>query len=186
MTVRSIAVATVALLWATTAVAAHWEQDGPSSRLEFVATYEGQTATGRFADFNTRLTFDTAQPGQGSLQVSIVMASAQTGSVDVSRAIRDAEWFDIARYPRADFQSSQIQREGEGKFVARGRLTIKGIAQDVQVPFTWGAKGRTATMTGRIVLDRTAFQVGTGDWADGSTIDREVAVNFNVRLHRVD
>lgn len=186
MTVRSIAAAFVGLWWSTTAAAAHWEQDLRSSRLEFVATYEGQTATGEFRDFSTRLAFDPAQPEQGSLQVSITVGSAETGSDDVNRTIREAEWFDIARYPRAEFQSTQIRSEGGGKFVARGHLTIKGATRDVQVPFSWAPKGRTATMIGRVVLDRLDFQVGTGDWADGGTIRREVAVSFNVRLHRVD
>jgi polyisoprenoid-binding protein YceI len=186
MTVRSIAIATFALLWATTAEGAQWEQDGRTSRLEFVATYEGQAATGRFADFTTRLTFDPAQPEQGSLQVSIQMASAETGSDDVNRTIREADWFDVAHYPLSEFQSTNIRSEGAGKFVARGRLTIKGITRDVQVPFNWAATGRTATMIGQVVLDRLALQVGTGDWADGSTIHRKVTVNYNVYLRRVD
>ena len=186
MPVRRIAAVSAAFIWATTAPAAEWVQDSRASRLEFIATYEAQAAPGRFRDFTTRLTFDPAQPEQGSLQVSIPMASADMDSADINRTIRATEWLDVIRYPRAEFQSARIQSEGGGQYVAQGRLTMKGVTRDIRVPFTWASSGRTATMAGRLELDRTSFHIGSGDSGVGGTIRREVAVSFNLHLRRAD
>jgi hypothetical protein len=39
-------------------------------------------------------------------------------------------------------------------------------------------------MSGEVVVDRTRFDVGSGEWESGDTIGTEVSVSFNVMLER--
>jgi hypothetical protein len=39
-------------------------------------------------------------------------------------------------------------------------------------------------MSGEVVIDRTRFEVGSGDWGSGETIGTEVRVSFDVILER--
>ena len=92
------------------AEAADWKMDAGPSRLEFAATYERTAAPGVFKEFDTRLHFDADKPAEGRLDVTIVVSSADMNSADVNKAIGAAEWFDFAKFPRAEFHATEIRR----------------------------------------------------------------------------
>ncbi|MGA7981754.1 MAG: YceI family protein [Chromatiaceae bacterium] len=176
----------LALCWGGTAHAADWAMDAGASKLEFVVRYEGEPTVGRFRKFDTRLQFDPRRPEESHLRVTVDVESADMDSGDINATIRGAEWFNAARYGRARFDSRRITREKAGDYVAHGTLMLKGIEREIAVPFAWQSAGRSATMTGRFDLRRTAFNIGTGDWSDGNTIGLEVEVRFDVHLRRIN
>ena len=167
-----------------TAPAADWGMDAAASRLEFIATYERQAAPGVFRRFNTRLRFDPERPQGGRLHVTVMLANTDMDSTDINEAIRAPEWFDLARFQQAEFTSSDIRRTAPRQYVARGVLRLKGVNREVTVPFTWDGAGDTAVMAGELTLDRTAFGIGTGEWAAGDPIGLHVKVKFKVTLRK--
>lgn len=171
------------ILFPGLAGAADWAME-KDSRLEFIASYEREPVPGAFREFDTRMQFDPGQPARGRLQVTVALGSAETESADVNTAIRAAEWFDVARFPRAEFTSREIRATGPAHYLARGTLRLKDASQEVVVPFTWDGTGDSATMEGELALKRTAFGIGTGEWASGDPIGLDVKVKFKVKLHR--
>jgi len=185
----ALALALVMVLFAPQALAADWRMDPAGSRLEFAALFEKTAAPGVFREFDTRLRFDPGKPAEGRLEVSIRVSSADMNSGDINNAIRGAEWFDFARYPQAEFRSTEIRRVEGNRYVARGMLTLKGVQQAVEVPFAWsplpaaaGSKSAQAAMEGEFSLRRGAFGIGSGEWAATSVIGAEVRIKFRVRL----
>ncbi len=174
----------LALATAPSAGAADWSMDAASSRLAFVATFEGNAAPGEFRQFDVRVRFDADKPGNGRLDVTIVVKSADMNSMEVNDAIGGAEWFDFARFPQATFHASDIHRVEAGRYLATGPLTLKGVQKTVEVPFTWTEEGTSARMTGELTLVRGDFGIGTGQWASTRVIGAEVKISFDVRLHR--
>lgn len=171
------------------AQAAEWKMDaGAGNRLEFIATFEQAPATGVFKDFDVRVDFDPDKPAGGHLDVSIRVASADMASVDINKAIATRDWFDFARYPQAEFHAGDIRRvsgdASTGRYLARGILALKGVPQPVEVPFTWSAAGTAATLEGEFALKRTAFGIGTGEWAATDTVGADVKVKFRVKLSK--
>ena len=63
-----------ALVIATPAVAANYTQAAGSS-LTFAGTYQGETFTGRFPGFVTKLSFDPTQLATSKLDVSIPLVT---------------------------------------------------------------------------------------------------------------
>lgn len=181
---KGLLCAAALLLTAGATHAASWTQDKAASRLEFVSTYQGQPAPGVFRDFVTRLTLDPAQPARGKLEVDVVVTSVDMGSEDLLEGMRAPEWFDFARFPKAEFRSQQIRQVAPQRYEARGTLALKGVQQEVVVPFAWEAKGQTAVMTGELMLNRTRFGVGSGEWATADPIGLDVKVKFKVALRR--
>jgi len=176
--------ATLVALGAHPAEAANWKMDAGTSRLEFAATFEKTVAPGVFREFDTRMRMDADLPAEGRLDVTIVVTSADMNSADVNKAISGAEWFDFARFPRAEFHSSDIRRTDASRYLARGMLNLKGVQQLVEVPFTWTETGDAARMDGEFIVKRGAFGIGTGDWAATSVIGADVKIKFNVRLRK--
>jgi len=164
--------------------AADWRMDAAASRLDFAATFEKTPAAGVFKQFDTRLAFDGDTPAGGKLQVAIRVSSADMSNAEVNKAIAGPEWFDFARYPEAMFQSADIRRVDGNRYLARGTLTLKGMQRPVEVPFTWTPAPDASTMEGEFTVQRSAFAIGTGEWADTSVIGPDVKVKFRVRLRK--
>jgi polyisoprenoid-binding protein YceI len=172
-------------LISTQALAADWKMDPAPSRLEFIATFEKNAAPGVFKEFDTRLArFEPDKPEAAKLDVTVKITSADMKSGDVNRAIRGAEWFDFSRFPQAEFHAEDIRRLAPGRYLARGVLSLKGVKKELEVPFTWQESANGATMEGELNVERLQFGIGTGEWANGSTIGLGVRVKFNVRLRK--
>ena len=171
------------LLLTGSAFAADWKMDPAGSKLEFVATFEKTPAPGEFKEFDARLRFDPDKPAGGSLDVTIKITSADMNIPDVNKEIRGKDWFDYAGFPQAEFHSTDLRRDGK-RYVARGTLTLKGVKQPVEVPFTWTAAGGGAAMEGEFTLKRGAFGIGLGEWKATDTIGPDVKVKFKVKLRK--
>ena len=170
------------LLFAGPALAADWKMDPAGSKLEFIATFEKTPVPGVFKEFDARVRFDPDKPAGGSLDVTIKVTSADMNIPDVNKEIRGKDWFDYAAFPQAEFHSADLRRDGE-RYVARGTLTLKGVKQPVEVPFTWTA-GDGAVMEGELTVKRGAFGIGLGEWAAADVIGADVKVKFKVKLRK--
>jgi polyisoprenoid-binding protein YceI len=162
--------------------AADWKMDPAGSRLDFAATFEGAAAPGVFKDFDVRMGFDPGKLAGSRLDVTIQVASADMASADINKAIAGPEWFDFVKFPQAVFHATDIRAREPGRYVASGMLTLKGVQQPVEVPFSWTAAAEGATMEGEFVARRSAFGIGTGEWTATDVIGPDVSVKFRVRL----
>lgn len=158
--------------------------DTARSRLAFVYTIDKKvTVEGRFPKFAAQVVFDAAQPEKGSVRLDIELGAIDTGSADGDSEARRPLWFDVPRFPTATFVSSAIRRTTDGKYEAVGKLTIKGKSRDAVIPFSaTPAPGGGLSAQGRLVVQRLAFDVGTGQWADVTQIADEVEVRFQLAL----
>jgi polyisoprenoid-binding protein YceI len=175
--------ALVCSLLALPVAAADWKMDPGGSKLEFVATFEKTPAPGVFKEFDAHLSFDPDKPAGGHLDVTIKVTSADMGIADVNKEIRNRDWFDYAGFPQAEFHSTEVRADGK-RYLARGTLSLKGVKQAVDVPFTWAPSGDGATMEGELTLKRGDFGIGQGEWKATDTIGAEVKVKFKLKLKK--
>ena len=174
------------LLWtlATSGALAHeWRMQGEGELL-FEATWEGEVVPGRFRGFAVSLDTDDCNIAGSVLTVTVNLDSTDMGDPDINEAIAGDEWFAISVHPVATFKSDSIQARADGGYVAAGQLELKGVRLPVAVPLTWTESDGRAEMRGEVVIDRTRFDVGSGDWATGAPIGTNVRVSFNVILER--
>jgi len=163
---------------------ADWKMDPAGSKLEFIATFEKTAAPGVFKEFDARLRFDPEKPAGSTLDVSVKVTSADMNIADVNKEIRGKDWFDYAGFPQAEFRSADLRRTGGNRYVARGTLSLKGVKQAVEVPFTWTGSAEGAVMEGELTVKRGAFGIGTGEWAATNVIGADVKVKFRVKLRK--
>jgi len=93
------------------------------------------TVKGRFNDFSGTITYDPNDVTKSSVQVSVKTASIDTGNADRDKHLRSADFFDADKYPEITFKSTSIEKRGDG-YVAHGKLTIRGVTKEVELPFT--------------------------------------------------
>lgn len=157
-----------------------------SSALSFETTFEGESLPGDFPDFDVAMDFDPAVPGAGELRVTVNLPAADMGDPEMNAILGDPTWLHVEEFSAAEFRSSTIDPGAVVDFVANGILSLKGREQPVAVPFTWQDSGGAAEMRGEVVLQRTDFDVGSGEWASGDAIGIDVRLTFSVQLERCD
>lgn len=180
---RAIASLLLLTLAASGTLSDEWRMQD-KGKLLFEPSWEGETVPGRFGSFDVCL--DTGDGGiAGSkLMVTVQLESADMDDPDINEAIAGAEWFAVDEFPVATFTSETVEAAPGGDYVAPGYLELKGVRLPVTVPFQWSQSDGRAGMTGELVIDRTRFGVGSGEWASGDTIGTAVRVRFDVTLDR--
>ena len=178
--IRSLTVASAALCTAA-AMAAQALVPAQSS-IQFTAKQMGVPVQGHFKKFDAQVQFDTAKPETSKIKFTVDTGSATMGSKETDSNLVSADWFNIAKFPQATFESSTVKALGGGKYQVDGTLTIKGNAQKVSVPVQLTQSSETTTATGKLPLKRLSFKIGDGDWADTSMVADEVDVQFKLAL----
>ena len=97
-----------------------------------------------------------------------------------------ANWFSVAKFPQASFQSTAVKSLGAGKFQIAGKLTIKGNTKDLDFPVTLTQSAGITTASGQFAIKRLPFKIGENEWADTSMVADEVQVKFKVVLSGVN
>jgi len=174
--------AILTLVFALPAHAARWHSVQAVSQLEFVASYEGAEAPGRFSKFDVVMSFDPVLLSAASLLVDVDITSANMGNPDMDKAIAAPEWFNAQAFPHARFHSDTIKATGHSEYLAQGTVSIKGRSHPASVPFHWRSYARDAEISGALTLSRSDFDVGTGKWASDSPIGHTVQVRFKIAL----
>ncbi len=152
------------------------------SEIVFVSRQMGVPIEGRFKTFDAQLNFDPRRPEAGRVALTIATASASFGAPEAELEVAKPAWFDSARFPQAKFESTAIKASGGGRYEVAGKLTLKGTTRDLSVPVTIAQSGSNATATGSFVLERLAWRVGDGEWADTSMVADQVQVRFRFAL----
>ena len=183
MTIRltspaAVAAALAALLVAPLASAADYVQ-APGSTLAFASRYDGEVFSGRFGDFQTRLSFDPARPEAGTLEVSIGLASADTGNSDRDSTLKTADFFNVGKFAQARYRAEGFRKLADGRYAADGTLELRGVRKPVTLTFSW-SDGAQPVLQGKATVKRLDFGVGGGDWADTKTLPDEVAISTKV------
>ena len=152
------------------------------SAVNFEAKQMGVPLKGHFKKFDAKIAFDAAKPEASKIHFAIDTGSATMGAKETDAELPKADWFNVAKFPQATFDSSAVKALGGGKFQVDGTLTVKGNAQKVSLPVTLTQSGATTTATGTLPLKRLTFKIGDGDWKDTSMVADEVTVQFKLAL----
>jgi len=169
---------------AAAAPAAAWNVDAAHSTLGFRGAMNGDAFTGVFRRWSAQIAFDPKNLAGSKAVVSVDVASAATGDADRDQAMPTIDWFSAKTQPRATFTTSAFKDLGGGRYQASGDLTIRGVTKPVVLPFTLVLSGDTARMNGSLVLNRTAFGIGQGQWKTGDVVATEVTVTVALTARR--
>ena len=153
------------------------------SRLGFTTRWSGAALNGSFEDWSAEIAFGEAALDQSHVKVSVNTGSARTGQDQPDAALPGADWFAADTFPAATFEARDFRKTGEGRFTARGTLTIRGKSRPLSLPFTLRIDGDTARMEGSATVDRTAYGVG---FAGTEDVPAEVSINVTLTAKRAE
>ena len=156
------------------------------SEVSCVSRQRGVPVEGKFKTFSAQVAFDPAKLATSKIAFTVDTGSATLGSRETDAELPKPTWFNVPKFPQAQFESTAIKALGGGKFEVAGKLTIKGNAQNVVVPVALTQSGPTTTATGTLPIKRLAFKIGENEWADTSMVADDVTVKFKLALTGVN
>lgn len=175
--------AAVSLALVVTLPAAAQQKIVPAqSEVAFQFKQMGVPVDGKFTKFDAQISFDTAKLATSKVAFTVDIASATIGDKATDAELPKSTWFNTAKFPQATFASNSIKALGAGKFEVAGKLSVKGVAQDVVVPVTMTQAGAVTTAVGSFPIKRLTFKIGENEWADTSMVADPVQVKFKLAL----
>jgi len=110
--------------------------DPAHTRIGFVARHAMVTKVrGAFNEFTGTAVLDGANPGNSTVQVTIQTASIDTRNAQRDGHLRGNDFLAMEEYPQITFTSTGVRQSGETTFEVTGDLTIKGVSNEVTIPF---------------------------------------------------
>ena len=149
--------------------------------LGFTARWNGDPVNGSFARWSANILFDPQALDSSTIDVSIDLASVDTGDSQRDGTLTDSDFFDTSRFARATYRATRFRALGGNRYRADGTLTLRGVSKPVPLDFTLDINGDRARARGTATIDRTAFGVGQGDYAGTAEIAGPVEISFDFR-----
>jgi cytochrome b561/polyisoprenoid-binding protein YceI len=153
----------------------------PGGRLGFTAQWNGEPVTGSFGDWSATILFSPDALEASRVDVSIDLASVDTGDGQRDGTLTGSDFFDTSRFATATYRASSFRALGGDRYRADGTLSLRGASRPVPLSFTLTIKGDEARARGTATIDRTRFGVGQGDFASTAEIAGPVAISFDFK-----
>jgi polyisoprenoid-binding protein YceI len=118
---------------------------------------------GRFADVRGTISLDEQRPANSRAAITIGAASINTRMGKRDKHLRNADFFDVARYPHLTFTSRRIEviDHAAGHYRVAGDLTIRDVTREVTLDTQYAASStgpeRRIALTLRGSLNRRDF-----------------------------
>jgi polyisoprenoid-binding protein YceI len=129
----ALAVVGLLTVWPTLtqAESARWNVDPEHSTVEFrVAHMLVSKTTGHFTDYQGFIDMDAEAGTVKAIEATIKTASVNTNHEKRDAHLRNADFFDVEKYPTMTYRMKQYQKTADG-YQAVGELTLRGVTKDI-------------------------------------------------------
>ncbi len=150
-----------------------------ASKISFIYKQFGDQVYGTFGKFDATLQFDSDNLANAHTTLHIDLASINAGSDDANNELVKPAWFDTQRFHEEVLVSSRFTRVANNRYLVAVLLTVKGITREVQVPVELKPDSTIGIFDGELVLKRSEFGLGAGEWAD-TVVSNDIAISFKV------
>ena len=170
--------------------AGRWEIDPGHTELAFVGRHFMLTKVrGRFTGVSGVIEIAEA-PGDSTIEVTIDMASVESGSQARDDHLRSADFFDVDRHPTATFSGHAADWHGT-RGLLTGILTLRGISRPVSLQAEylgyaadpWG--GHRAVFTAAGTVNREDWDLTWNMPLDGGGLLVSKEIRIEIELEAV-
>jgi polyisoprenoid-binding protein YceI len=96
------------------------------------------------------------EPLASSVEVTVGLASIDTGDATRDGHLRSADFFDVEAHPTMTFRSTGVVPAGGDRYDVAGELTIGGVTRPLTLHASFGGTGVDPWGNGRIGFSATA------------------------------
>ena len=131
-----------------------------NSKIEFIGAKVTGHHNGSFGDFSGQVEY-TGNIETSRVSINIKTESITTDTPDLTKHLKTADFFDVAKFPEATFVSTAIKSGGEkgATHTVTGNLTMHGVTKAVTFPATINVTPDAATVESSFSINRKDFGI---------------------------
>ncbi len=126
----------------------------------YAVKFDGGDPSGEFSGLKGTISFDDKDLAGSKFDVSLDVATINTGNGMKNTHAKSAKWLDAAKYPAIKFTSSSIAKTASG-YEAKGMLDMHGVQKEISFPFTFDGN----TFAGGFEVNRIDYNINTAEQA---------------------
>lgn len=127
--------------------------------------FNGGDPAGEFKGLTGTINFNPDNLAESKFDVSVQVATINTGNgMKNTHAVSD-KWLDAAKYPLIKFTSETITKTANG-YEAKGTLDMHGVQKEIVLPFTFVNN----VFSGTVEVNRMDYNINTAEPNHGAQV----------------
>ncbi|HTS45312.1 MAG TPA: YceI family protein [Puia sp.] len=131
---------------------------------DYSVKFSSDDPSGVFKGLQGTVNFDEKDLASSKFDVSVDVATINTGNGMKNTHAKSDKWLDADKYPLIKFTSSSITAAGSG-YQAKGMLDFHGVQKEITIPFTF----QNNTFSGSFEINRLDYNINTAEPNHGAT-----------------
>ncbi len=148
------------------------------SKVSFQIKSFGINVDGTFQNYVIQIEMDTLSLEDSYIHAKIPVSTIETGIGKRNKHLLEKKYFSETEYPDIFYESLTITRSGKETFIASGLITIKGVQQNISIPFQLVTESNHRYLVAEFELNRLDFGVGTKNWTMSDVVKIAVSQEF--------
>lgn len=152
-----------------------------NSKVEFVGSKVTGSHNGSFQKFSGE-THYTGDVTTSHVTITMETDSITTDDDGLTKHLKTPDFFDVAKYPQAKFESTAIKAGGDkgASHTVTGNLTLHGVTKSVTFPATIAVAPDAVTVDSTFTINRKDFGINYAGAADNLIRD-DVVLTLKVK-----
>ena len=152
-----------------------------NSKIEFIGSKVTGHHNGSFQKFSGEIDY-TGDPTTSRVNVTMDATSITADDPQLTEHLKTADFFDVAKFPQAKFESISIKPGGDkgASHTVTGNLTMHGVTKSVTFPATIAATPDAVTVNSDFAINRKDFGINYAGAADNLIRD-DVVLKLTIR-----
>lgn len=89
--------------------------------------------TGSFKEWQGLVLVDDSDVARSTVQVNVNTGSIEMMDAQQSEMLKDADFFDVAKFPKMTYRSSKVTRTSDTTLKVEGAITLRGITRPMEL-----------------------------------------------------
>ncbi|HET9789440.1 MAG TPA: YceI family protein [Pyrinomonadaceae bacterium] len=152
-----------------------------NSKIQFIGSKVTGSHNGSFGKFSGTIDY-AGQPEKSRVSITIEAASLQADDPKLTEHLKTADFFDVAKYPQATFESTEIKAGGDkgASHTVTGNLNLHGVTKSITFPATITTSPTQITVESNFSINRKDFGINYAGASDNLIRD-DVVLTLHVR-----
>ena len=135
--------------------------DATTSSVGFIGSKVTGKHEGKFEKIAGKITLADGKAEGGKISFEVETASVKTDAADLDKHLKNADFFDVEKFPKATFTSTEIKAGGTNgaTHTVTGDLDLHGVKKSITFPVTITLAPDAATGTAEFSINRKDFNI---------------------------
>jgi polyisoprenoid-binding protein YceI len=156
-----------------------------NSKIDFVAAKVTRSHNGSFKQFSGTIDLLNSDPLQSIVSISIDTASVETDEPDLTKHLQTPDFFDVAKFPKANFVSTKIEPStaNGATHTITGNFELHGVKKSITFPATIQVAPASVSVNAEFAINRKDFNLTYPGKAD-DLIKDGVVIKLSLNVPR--